>query len=94
LLIIALFIAFLFSLSKITGLYVDWLLFSEVGYEAMFTKVLAAEVFTGLAFGAVFFLFVVANVFFTSMVNVPAIDIMFMGKAKIPIDPCNCNKIF
>lgn len=94
LLIIALFIAFLFSLSKITGLYVDWFLFSEVGYEAMFTKILAAEVFTGLAFGAVFFLFVAANVLFASMVNVPAIDIMFTGQAKIPIEPGKFNKIF
>lgn len=94
LLIIALFIAFLFSLSKITGLYVDWFLFSEVGYGAMFTKVLAAEVFTGLAFGAIFFLFVAANVLFASMVNVPAIDIIFMGQAKIPIEPGKFNKIF
>ena len=59
--IIALIIAFLFSISKIINLYIDWLFFSEVGYEAMFTKVLSAEVFTGLIFGVVFFLFIAFN---------------------------------
>jgi uncharacterized protein len=94
LLIIALFVVLLFSLSKITGLYVDWLFFREVGYEAIFTKVLSTEVFTGLAFGAVFLLFFAANILFSSMVNVPTIDIMFMGQVKFPIEPGKFTKIF
>lgn len=93
-LIIALIIAFLFSISKIINLYIDWLFFSEVGYEAMFAKVLSAEVFTGLFFGTVFFLFVTANILFATTVKVPVIDIMFMGNARIPIDPGKFGRLF
>ena len=94
LLLVAFLVVILFSLSKTIGIYVDWLLFREVGYEAMFTKVLTAEVFTGLAFAVVFCLFVAANVLFASMVNVPAIDIVFMGQAKLPIEPGKFGRIF
>ena len=94
LLLVALLVVILFSLSKTIGMYVDWLLFREVGYEAMFTKVLSAEVLTGLAFAVVFCLFVAANVLFASMVKVPAIDIVFMGQTKIPIEPGKFGKIF
>jgi uncharacterized membrane protein (UPF0182 family) len=94
LLLVALLVVILFSLSKTIGMYVDWLLFKEVGYEAMFTKVLSAELLTGLAFAVVFCLFVAANVLFASMVKVPAIDIVFMGQTKIPIEPGKFGRIF
>ena len=94
LLLVALLVVILFSLSKTIGMYVDWLLFREVGYEAMFTKVLSAEILTGLAFAVVFCLFVAANVLFASMVKVPAIDIVFMGQTKIPIEPGKFGRIF
>jgi uncharacterized membrane protein (UPF0182 family) len=94
LLLVAFLIVVLFSLSKSIGMYVDWLLFREVGYEAMFTKVLSAEVLTGLAFGVVFCLFVAANVLFASMVKVPAIDSVFMGQTRIPIEPGKFGRIF
>jgi hypothetical protein len=94
LLLVALLVVILFSLSKTIGMYVDWLLFKEVGYEAMFTKVLSAEIFTGLAFAVVFCLFVAANVLFASIVKVPAIDIVFMGQTKIPIEPGKLGRIF
>jgi len=94
LLLFALLVVILFSLSKTIGMFVDWLLFKEVGYEAMFTKVLSAEVLTGLAFAVVFCLFVAANVLFACMVKVPAIDIVFMGQTKIPIEPGKFGRIF
>ena len=94
LLLFALLVVILFSLSKTIGMYVDWLLFKEVGYEVMFTKVLSAEVLTGLAFAVVFCLFVAANVLFACMVKVPAIDIVFMGQTKIPIEPGKFGRIF
>ena len=92
--LLALLIILFFSASKTIGMYVDWLFFSETGFEAMFTKVLSAEVLTGVAFGAVFFLFVALNVFFASTIAVPAIDIMFMGQVKIPFDPAKFGRIF
>lgn len=94
LLFIALIIIILFSLSKIIGLYVDWLFFHEVGYEIMFTKVISAKVLTGFAFGAIFSLFVAGNVFLASSTKIPAIDIMFMGQTRIPIDLRKFQKLF
>jgi uncharacterized protein len=93
-LFLALLIAFIVSASKTVAIYVDWLFFREVGYEAMFTKVLSAEVLTGLAFGCVFFLFVAVNVLLATVVKVPPIDIRFMGNMRIAIDPAKFGRIF
>jgi len=92
--LLALIIVFLFSASKLVGLYVDWLFFSEVAYEAMFMKVLSAEVLTGLAFGLIFFFFFAANIFTASAVKVPPVDILFMGQMRVPFDPGKFQKIF
>ena len=92
--LLALIVIFLFSASRLVGIYVDWLFFREVGYEAMFTKVLSAEVLTGLAFGLIFFLFFAANIFVASTIKVPAIDILFMGQMRVPFDPGKFGKIF
>jgi hypothetical protein len=75
-------------------MYTDWLFFQEVGFEAIFTKILSAEIVTGLAFGVVFCLFVAGNIFFASMVNIPAIDIIFMGQIKMPIEPTKFGRVF
>ena len=56
-----LFVLLLLSLGNSLALYVDWLWFEEVGYQAVFTTLLSAQVLVGGAFGAVFFL-----VFFAS----------------------------
>ena len=92
--LLAIIIIFLFSASKLTGVYVDWLFFREVAYEGMFTKVLSAEVMTGLAFGLIFFFFFAANILVASMIKVPALDILFMGQIRVPFDPGKFNKIF
>ncbi len=92
--LLALIVIFLFSASRLVGIYVDWLFFREVAYEAMFTKVLSAEILTGLAFGLIFFLFFAANVFTASIIKVPAIDILFMGQMRVPFDPGKFGKIF
>jgi uncharacterized protein len=92
--LLALIVTFLFSASKLIGTYVDWLFFREVAYEGMFTKVLSAEVLTGLAFGLIFFFFLAANVFVASTIKVPSIDILFMGQMRVPLDPGKFNKIF
>lgn len=92
--LIALVIVMLFSVSKFVGMYVDWLFFQEVGYGTIFTKVLSAEILTGLAFGIVFCLFVAANVLLSSMVKVPPIDIVFMGQIKFPIEPAKFGNVF
>lgn len=87
LLLLALVLVLLFFGSKAVGMYVNWLFFREVGYNAIFLKVLSAEVVTGLVFGIAFCLFVGANILFASGVKVPAVDILFMDRMRIPIDP-------
>jgi uncharacterized membrane protein (UPF0182 family) len=93
-LLLAILIVLFFTSSKTIGMYVDWLFFSETGYEAMFTKVLSAEVLTGLVFGLIFCLFAGGNALFGSMVKVPAIDILFMGHVRVPFDPARFGRIF
>lgn len=87
LLFLALILVILFLLSKSIGFYVNWLFFREVGYAAIFTKMLSAEILTGFAFGAFFCLFVAVNILFGASVKIPALDVLFMGSTRIPFDP-------
>jgi uncharacterized membrane protein (UPF0182 family) len=66
-LLVGLIIVFLLVASRIIGFYVDLLFFEEVGYEKVFLKVFSTEVFTGLIFGAVSFLFVLVNALLVSV---------------------------
>lgn len=79
-------IVFFFSAGKMLSLYVDWLFFSELGFESVFTKVLSAEVLIGIIFGAVFFIFVAINVVVASRVKVPPIDVSFMGQMNVSLN--------
>lgn len=92
--LVALIVIVLLSLTKIVGIYVDWLFFLEVGYQSIFTKVLAAQILTGLAFGVVFFLFVAINVILTSSAKVPPVDLLFMGQTRIPFDQQKFGRMF
>ncbi len=94
LILVALLVIILFSLSKIVGLYVDWLFFKEVGYEQIFTKILSAEILTGLVVGAIFCFFIAANILYASTIKIPAIDIVFLGQTRIPIETGKFGKIF
>ena len=84
---IILFIFILFSASKTVGVYVDWLFFGEVGLGSVFTRALAAEVYTGFGFGLAFLLFVGVNVLLACGGHMPPIDILFMQRMRIAIDP-------
>ena len=73
--------------SKATGVYVDWLFFREVGFEKVFTKVISAEIFTGLTFGIFFFAFAAINVLLACSAKIPPVDIIFMSRMRIALDP-------
>lgn len=60
--IIIIIILFFISLTSIVFFYTDWLWFGEVGYRAVFIKIIAARFLTGLTFGAVFFFFLIINI--------------------------------
>jgi uncharacterized protein len=92
-LLLALLIAFFFSTSKATGIYVDWLFFREVGFEKIFTKVMSAQVITGAAFGIFFFVFAAVNVLLACSVKVPSADIIIMSRIRIALDPERFIKI-
>jgi len=63
LLLVILLAALLLSLGNSLALYVDWLWFGEVGYQAVFTTLLFAQVTVGGGLGAIFFLIFFANVY-------------------------------
>lgn len=91
---IAFVVILFFFASKISGIYVDWLFFNDVGFESMFTTVLTSEIVTGLVFGLAFFIFVFANVFYASTISVPPVDVMFMGSTRVSLDPNRFNALF
>ncbi|TMB95253.1 MAG: hypothetical protein E6J42_10700, partial [Chloroflexi bacterium] len=62
-LVFVLLVALLISLSNSLALYVDWLWFGEVGYQAVFTTILLTQALVGGLFGVVFFLVFFANVY-------------------------------
>ena len=62
-LLFVLLVLLLLSTGNSLALYVDWLWFSEVGYQSVFTTLLSAQVLVGGTFGAVFFLVFFANVY-------------------------------
>ncbi len=62
-LLVILLAALLLSLGNSLALYVDWLWFGEVGYQAVFTTLLFAQVMVGGGFGAIFFLIFFVNVY-------------------------------
>ena len=92
LLIIFLVVLF-FIASKFTGIYVDWLFFSELGFQKVFTTTIWAQVLTGLGFGIVFFVFAGINVLLACSGQAPPIDILFMHRMKFTVDPARFIRI-
>ncbi len=93
LLLLIMIIVLFYTSSKATGIYVDWLFFREVGFEKVFTKVMSAEIITGLVFGIFFFAFAAVNVLIACSAKIPPVDIIFMSRMRIPIDPNRFIKV-
>lgn len=55
-------VVLLFLLPLFFGIYGDLLWFSSLGYSSIFVKILSWEVFLGLVFGVLYFLFVYGNI--------------------------------
>ena len=85
--LIVLLVVLFFIASKFTGIYVEWLFFSELGFQKVFTRTMSAEVLTGLGFGIAFFIFVGLNVLLACRGKAPPIDILFMHRMNITFDP-------
>ena len=92
-LLVGLIIVFLLVASRIVGFYVDLLFFEEVGYEKVFLKVFSTEVFTGLIFGAVSFLFVLVNALLVSRVQFPPVNIAFRNQMGVTLDVEALNRV-
>jgi uncharacterized protein len=86
-LIVGVLIVLLYCATKGVRIYVDWLFFSEVGFQSVFAKAMSAEVFTGVGFGLIFFLFVGLNVMLACGGKTPSIDIVLMNRMRIAVDP-------
>jgi len=53
-------------LSSLVDFYTDWLFFAETGFTSVFTTNLAAKLFSGLSFGAIFLVFSLTNMHFAN----------------------------
>ncbi|HJV33691.1 UPF0182 family protein [Geomonas sp.] len=58
------FLVLLSLLSRLIHFYTDWLFFIETGYLSVLKTSIAAQIVSGLAFGGIFLLFVLANLHF------------------------------
>lgn len=87
--IIALMIVF-----KILDLYIDWLFFREVAYERVFLKIISGRIFTGIIFGLVSFLFILANIMFIGRTRFPAPQIAITSRIGVSLNIDLLNKFF
>jgi hypothetical protein len=74
-LLIGAVIIIIMAASRITNFYIDWLFFQDVAYGDVFMKVFSAEIFTGLLFGLISFLFVLVNMILLNRMKFPSVNI-------------------
>ncbi len=84
--LIASIIVLLAALSRLVGLYVDWLFFVETGYRSVFSRVITVELLSGLAFGLFAFLFIFINIRLTNRVRFPAASISINGYTTVSLN--------
>jgi uncharacterized protein len=80
--------------SRIVSFYVDWMFFKELGYENVFLKTFNTEVLSGLIFGAVSFIFVLANALLVGRVRFPSLNIAFSSQLGLALNPELLNRLF
>lgn len=84
--LIASIIVLLAALSRLVGLYVDWLFFVETGYRSVFSRVITVELLSGLAFGVFAFLFIFINIWLTNRVGFPTASISINGYTTVSLN--------
>ena len=83
----------LIAFSRLVGLYVDWLLFVETGYQFVFSRVITVQFLSGLCCGVFAFLFMFANMRLTNRIQFPAASISVNGYATIPINTLHLTRL-
>lgn len=83
--LIASVLVLLAALSRLVGLYVDWLFFVETGYQFVFSRVISVELLSGLAFGAFAFLFIFANTRLINRIGFPEASITLNGYTTVSL---------
>ncbi len=76
----------LVALSRLVGLYVDWLFFVETGYQFVFSRVISVEILSGLCFGAFAFLFIFFNTRLINKVQFPTVNVSLNGFATVSLN--------
>jgi len=92
--LIGLVFIFLLFFSQLAGLYIDWLFFTETGYQGVFQTIVSAQALVGLLFGVCAFLWLFLNIGLTFRTPLPTIDIMFLGMTRITANLGNLNRFF
>lgn len=84
--LIGVLIVLFMIISRILGLYVDWLFFTETGYRSVFTKILSVEVLAGACFGVFAFLFMYINTIFINRMKFPSVAVPLDGLTTFSIN--------
>lgn len=85
------FIAGIFALLFLFGgtlisVYTDWLFFSDLDYQSIFTKILSTQLLLGFMFGLFSLVFIMINLFFANRAHFAPIELFFDGQTQISLN--------
>lgn len=90
---IGLLIIIMLAASKIINFYIDWLFFKDLDYQDVFIKVFSTEIFTGLFFGLISFLFVLANMLLVCRIHFPSVNLSLTQQIGISLNLDALNRL-
>ena len=76
---------FLFG-GTLISVYTDWLFFSDLDYQSIFTKILSTQLLLGFTFGLFSLVFIMINLFFANRAHFAPIELFFDGQTQISLN--------
>lgn len=76
---------FLFG-GTLISVYTDWLFFSDLDYQSIFTKILSTQLLLGFTFGLFSLVFIMINLFFANRAHFAPIELFFDGQTQVSLN--------
>jgi uncharacterized membrane protein (UPF0182 family) len=76
---------FLFG-GTLVSVYTDWLFFSDLDYQSIFTKILSTQLLLGFTFGLLSLVFIMMNLFFANRAHFAPVELFFDGQTQISLN--------
>lgn len=76
---------FLFG-GTLISIYTDWLFFSDLDYQSIFTKILSTQLLLGFTFGLFSLVFIMINLFFANRAHFAPIELFFDGQTQVSLN--------